>query len=91
MIDFRLTETDKAHIAQWRNEALLCRKHARYYDEHEAEMPPDRLDEADDYYAKLEKLPEGTVETPSASTKKLSSRTFSTASKSLLPRLNRPM
>jgi acyl-CoA dehydrogenase len=58
MIDFTLTETDNAQIDRWREEALICRKYARYYDENEHEMPPDRLDEADEFYANAAQLPE---------------------------------
>jgi acyl-CoA dehydrogenase len=49
MIDFRLTETDKAALAKIRAEALIARKYARYYDEHESEMAPDELPEAADF------------------------------------------
>ena len=38
MIDFRLTDNDKAYIERARAEALICRKYARYYDEHEEEI-----------------------------------------------------
>lgn len=51
MIDFRLTETDKAALAKIRAEALIARKYARYYDEHEQEMAPDELPEAADFVA----------------------------------------
>ena len=43
MIDFTLTENDKAILDRWTEEALLCRKYARYYDEHEEEMAPEEL------------------------------------------------
>ncbi len=43
MIDFRLTETDKAGLARTRAEALICRKYARYHDENEGEFPPGEL------------------------------------------------
>jgi len=49
MIDFRLTETDKAALAKIRAEALIARKYARYYDENENEMAPDELPEAADF------------------------------------------
>ena len=43
MIDFTLTETDQAVLDHARAGALLCRKHARYYDENEHEMAPEVL------------------------------------------------
>ena len=46
MIDFELTESDKAILAAVREESLICRKYARYYDENEHEFPPDELEEA---------------------------------------------
>lgn len=58
MIDFRLTETDEAHLARTRAEALIARGYAREFDENEAEMIPDVLPEADEFYAKAEPLPE---------------------------------
>ncbi len=58
MIDFTLSERDKALIARDREAALICRKYARYYDENEAEMAPEKLDEADDFYANLAPMPE---------------------------------
>ena len=45
MIDFTLTETDKAHLDRTRQAALICRKYAREYDENEKEMPPAELPE----------------------------------------------
>ena len=35
MIDFTLTEHDKDQLERTREAALICRKYARYYDEHE--------------------------------------------------------
>jgi len=58
MIDFTLTENDKAHLARIRAEALICRKYARYYEEREGEFPPDELPEAAEFYASAEPLPE---------------------------------
>ncbi len=49
MIDFELTPNDQKLLDAVREEALVCRKHARYYDEHEEEFPPERLPEADDF------------------------------------------
>ena len=57
MIDFRLTENDEAQLARTREEALICRKYSRYYDEREGEFPPDELPESAEYYASLEALP----------------------------------
>lgn len=49
MIDFRLSENDQEKIDAIRQESLICRKYARYYDEHEQdEIPPDELPEAAD-------------------------------------------
>ncbi len=46
MIDFNLSENDEKILAGVREEALLCRKYARHYDENEHEFPPDELPEA---------------------------------------------
>jgi acyl-CoA dehydrogenase len=51
MIDFTLTENDQAALDQARAQALLCRKYARYYDEHEHELPPEELPEAEEFFA----------------------------------------
>ncbi len=56
MIDFTLTEHDKDQLERTREAALICRKYARYYDEHEGEFPPDELPEAAAYYANLKPL-----------------------------------
>lgn len=58
MIDFNLTAYDQASLDRIHEEALLCRKHARYYDENEGEFPPDELPEAADFYANRKPLPE---------------------------------
>ena len=58
MIDFTLTENDKAHLARIRAEALICRKYARYYEEREGEFPPEELPETAEFYANAEPLPE---------------------------------
>jgi len=64
MIDFTLTENDKAQLARVREEALICRKYAREYDERE-EFPPDELPETAEFYANAEPLPElGPDDTP---------------------------
>ncbi len=49
MIDFTLTENDEKILAAVREEALICRNYARYYDEHEEEFAPAELPEAKDF------------------------------------------
>ncbi len=49
MIDFTLSENDQKILSAIREEALICRKYARYYEENEHEFPPDELDEAKDH------------------------------------------
>ena len=49
MIDFNLTDHDQKILDYVRTEALVARKYARYYDENEAEFPPEELDEAKDF------------------------------------------
>ncbi len=49
MIDFTLSENDRAVLDEVRRQALVCRRYARYYDEHEEEFPPDALPEADQF------------------------------------------
>ena len=49
MIDFTLSEHDQKVLDGLREEALVARKYARYYDENEHEFPPDELEEAKDY------------------------------------------
>src|SRR5687767_12822524 len=49
MIDFTLSEHDKANLENQREQALICRKYARYYDEHEEEFAPDELEEYSSY------------------------------------------
>ena len=51
MIDFVPSENDQATFDQARASALICRQYARYYDEHEDEMAPEKLPEADEFYA----------------------------------------
>lgn len=46
MIDFSLSARDEQMIATLKEEGLICRKYARYYDENEHELPPDELPEA---------------------------------------------
>jgi acyl-CoA dehydrogenase len=45
MIDFQLSKNDADILDKVREEALICRKYARYYDENEHEFPPDELEE----------------------------------------------
>ena len=49
MIDFNLTDNDNKILDYVHSEALVARKYARYYDENEAEFPPEALDEANDF------------------------------------------
>jgi len=49
MIDFVLTENDQKILDHVRQEALVCRKYARHYDEHEDEFAPDELPEASEF------------------------------------------
>jgi acyl-CoA dehydrogenase len=49
MIDFELSAKDQEVLDYVRQEALVCRKYARYYDENEHEFPPDELPEAKDF------------------------------------------
>lgn len=57
MIDFRLTETDRQILERTRQEGLICRRYAREFDENEAEMIPDALPEAEEFYANAPPLP----------------------------------
>ncbi len=57
MIDFTLTETDKAQLARTRAEALICRKYSREYEERE-ELPPDELPEREEFMANAPPVPE---------------------------------
>ena len=61
MIDFTLSEKDEQILTAVREEALICRRYARYYDDHEEEFAPDQLPEAKDFknpYALLTKRDE---------------------------------
>ena len=49
MIDFTLSELDQRVLDTVREQALITRKYARHYDEHEEEFVPDRLPEADEH------------------------------------------
>ena len=46
MIDFQLTDNDQKILGVVREQALVCRRYARHYDENEHEFPPDELPEA---------------------------------------------
>ena len=48
MINFELSDSDEQVLAHVRENALICRKYARHYDENEHEFPPDELPEAAD-------------------------------------------
>src|ERR1700678_145009 len=49
MVDFRLSTNDTEILEQVRREGLAVRKHARYFDDHEEELPPQKLPEADSF------------------------------------------
>jgi len=49
MIDLNLTPHDEELLGAVRQEALVARRYARYYDENEHEFPPDQLPEAKDH------------------------------------------
>jgi acyl-CoA dehydrogenase len=49
MIDFTLSETDRKVLATVKEEALVCRRYARYFDDHEEEFAPAELPEAKDF------------------------------------------
>lgn len=46
MIDFQLSDNDQSRLDLIRQQALICRQHARYYDEHEEEFAPELIEEA---------------------------------------------
>ena len=49
MIDFELSHKDKEVLGKLREEALVARRYARFYDENEHEFPPDELPEASQF------------------------------------------
>ncbi|MBX3025488.1 acyl-CoA dehydrogenase family protein [bacterium] len=49
MIDLTLSPNDEQVLRAVREEALIARRYARYYDENEHEFPPDQLPEAKDH------------------------------------------
>jgi acyl-CoA dehydrogenase len=56
MIDLNLSPNDERMLAAVREEALIARQYARYYDENEHEFPPDQLPEAKDHPGFMSKL-----------------------------------
>jgi len=56
MIDFRLGPNDEKLLQATREEALVARKYARFYDENEHEFPPDELPEATELRPALERM-----------------------------------
>ena len=49
MIDFTFSPNDQNKIDRLKEQGLVARKYARYYDENESELPPDELPEAADF------------------------------------------
>ena len=49
MASFQLSPLDQQMLDESRRQALICRKYARYYDEHEDEFVPEELPEAKDH------------------------------------------
>ncbi len=49
MVDFSLCENDRKIIEGIRQAGLVCRKYARYYDDHEDELVPSEFPEAKDF------------------------------------------
>jgi acyl-CoA dehydrogenase len=49
MIDFTLSDRDQKILDRVREQALVVREYARYFDENEHEFPPDELAEAKDH------------------------------------------
>lgn len=49
MVDFTYNDQEQEIINEIRREGLVLRKYARYYDEHEEELPPDEFPEAKDF------------------------------------------
>jgi acyl-CoA dehydrogenase len=56
MVDFRLSPNDLEILEQIRQEGRIVRKYARYYDEHEEEVPPDTLPEGAGLPSLLERV-----------------------------------
>lgn len=49
MVDFSLNEKDREIVETIRKQGLVVRKYARYYDDHEEELPPGEFPEAKDF------------------------------------------
>jgi acyl-CoA dehydrogenase len=49
VINFQLSDLDRKIVDTVREQALITRKYARYYDEHEQEFVPNELEEAKDH------------------------------------------
>jgi acyl-CoA dehydrogenase len=56
MVDFRLSQNDEEILEQIRREGLAVRKHARHYDDHEEELSPQKLPEADSFPGLIERV-----------------------------------
>ncbi len=50
MVDFSLSDDDRALLDDAHREALIVRKYSRYYDTHEHEYPPDELEPHPDHH-----------------------------------------
>jgi acyl-CoA dehydrogenase len=55
MVDFTFNEKEQEIIREIHREGLVLRKYARYYDEHEDEIPPDEFPEAQEF-AHIDKM-----------------------------------
>ncbi|MFO7965665.1 MAG: acyl-CoA dehydrogenase family protein [Desulfobacterales bacterium] len=62
MVDFSLNEKDQEILQEIRKQGLVVRKHTRYYDDHEDELPPSEFPEAKDF----EHIPLMMLERPKA-------------------------
>jgi acyl-CoA dehydrogenase len=62
MIDLHVTPNDQRVLDAVREEALVARTYARYYDENEHEFPPDELPEAKDRPGFMSRLAERSAE-----------------------------
>ena len=62
MIDFQISANDQKVLDAVRKESEIARRHARYYDEHEHEFPPEQLEEAKESPNPLMLLGERTAE-----------------------------
>src|SRR5512139_4271051 len=56
MIDLNLSPHDEELLATIRQEALIARRYARYYDENEHEFPPNELPEANEHPSFMTRL-----------------------------------